>query len=439
MSAKVIGQEGVEREYNNTLIGVDGGVQVEVDSGGRIIKTLKSIDPSPGSDIKLNIISKLQGEIESIMGNRKGAAILMNPQNGEVYSMVSQPSFDPNEFSQGLSFERWKYLSTSPDKILHNKCIQGTYSPGSTFKMLVAAAALELGIIDAETEHLCEGHYRFSRKVVHCWKRSGHGNLNVIEALEQSCNIFFYKIAMEIGVDNIYKYAHEMGLGQLTGIDLYNEKKGLIPNKAWKLKKFKEHWYPGETLPVGIGQGYVSTTPIQMLNYVSVIANNGFLLKPRVVNSIINNQSQDKDNLASRIQKTPIKKTKVDLTQNTLAILREGMRLNVQSSKGTGKHANSEIVSIAGKTGTTQIVSYKTRARIKKEKGVVDSKYFDHAWFTGFAPFENPSIAIALLIENGKAGKNAAILVKKILEYYFTEISPLPKKTVDSPDDKVIT
>jgi len=431
MSAKIVGQEGIEKVYNDRLIGTDGGVQVEVDSTGRIIKTLNSIDPYPGEDLRLNIDSKLQKKVEKIFGERQGAAIMMDPKNGEVFSLVSLPSFDPNEFSQGLTQKRWDYLSSHPSKILHNKCIQGTYSPGSTFKMIVGIAALEMGLIDENTEQLCEGYFRYNRTQVHCWKRSGHGNLNVVQALENSCNIFFYKIALEVGVDKIYEYSRKFGLGLETGIDLSNENNGVIPNKEWKQKKYNEVWYPGETLPVGIGQGYVSVTPIQLLNYISSIANDGYVVKPRVVKAVIRkipDEEDEKKRFRTQLNFTEVQRRKIDLLPTTLNTIREGMRLNVQGKNGTGIHARSDLVSIAGKTGTTQVVSYKTRAKIKKETGTVDLKYFDHAWFAGFAPFDDPQVAIALIIENGKSGRHAALLVKEILEYYFTEISPIEKK-----------
>ena len=377
----------------------------------------------------------LQKKIESIFGDRKGSAIIMNPRSGAVSAMVNTPLFDPNIFAQGISLEDWNRLRLDPDHVLNNKCIHGTFSPGSTFKMVVAIAGLEMGIIDYDSEYLCEGVLKYNRLRVHCWKRSGHGNLNVVGALENSCNIFFYELALEIGVDKIKEYANRLGLGKLTGVDLPNEKSGLIPDKAWKRKQKNEKWFIGETLPVAIGQGYVTTTPLQLVNYINVIANNGMLLQPRIAKDFIYNGSsqaqevdekQSPNNESPKIEPNNVVKRNVELNPSILEIIREGMLKNVQSDNGTGKHARSELVLVSGKTGTTQVVSYKTRAKMMREKGEVNEKYFDHAWFVGFAPSENPTMSVVVLLENGQAGKNAAKMAKRIIDYYFTEIEPRP-------------
>lgn len=429
MSARVVGQEGIEAVHNKYLIGSDGGRQVEVDSTGRVIKTMKSIDPIPGADIRLALNQKLQLFVEKVMGNKKGSAIVMNPHTGEVLSMVSQPSFDPNEFSQGMSYQRWQKLMKDPDHVLNNKCIQGIYSPGSTFKMVVAIAALEEGHITPETQILCEGYYRFKRMRVHCWKRSGHGKLNVVEALERSCNIFFYKLGMELGIEKIREYSNKLGLGKLSGIDLLGEKSGVIPSKAWKEKRYKDIWYPGDTLPASIGQGYVSVTPIQLLTYINSIANGGYLVKPRLVNQIIN-FSVDGESLSDQPEVIDFnqsqEKVRVDISDETLDIIREGMLRNVQAKEGTGRRGRLKDIPVAGKTGTTQVVSFKTRAKLKKEFGVVDEKFFDHAWFVSFAPVVRPKISAVVFIENGESGSNAAALTRKIYDYYFSEIEVLP-------------
>ncbi len=435
-SARIIGREGIESVYNEQLIGSDGGKQVEVNSIGREIRTFpNTIEQKPGNDLILNIDSVLQKKVEEIMGDRKGAAIVMNPHNGEVLSMVSLPAFDPNEFSQGLSVERWEELSKHPDHILNNKCIQGGYSPGSTFKMLVAAAALEMGIIDHETEILCEGYFKLKRKRKYCNKRSGHGYLNVVQALEQSCNVFFFELSMEIGIEKIKEYASKFGLGLPTNIDLLHESRGLVPDKTWKLKRFKKEWLKGETPNVAIGQGFISVTPMQLLSYVNVIANGGYFVTPRIAGKIIeNNPKKGKldDKSYRNIIETKIKTRDVDILPETLEILRQGMEQNVNTKKGTGRRSRSDIVRIAGKTGTTQVISFQTRDKIKREKGEVEEKFKNHAWFVSFAPAENPIISSVVLIENGETGGNAAGLTKQIIEYYFTEITSLPKPVFDS-------
>ena len=428
-SAKIIGQGGIEAHYNKELIGTDGGKQIEVDNQGREIKTFpNSVDPSPGNDIILSIDCRLQKEVEKIMHQYNGAVIIQNPRNGRVLSMVSMPSFDPNEFSQGLSLKRWNEMKSHPSHVLNNKCIQGCYSPGSTFKMVIAAAALELGIIDAETSIPCEGYFRVNQQYFHCWKRSGHGHLNVIEALENSCNVFFNKIAMEIGIDNIKSYAHSFGLGKITHIDLPHETSGLIPDREWKLRTLKQEWLLGDTPNVSIGQGFVTVTPMQLLNYINVIINDGILVRPNLVQRIISSSDTNKQSSQVQAKKftdhKPVRE-KIDIKKSTFELLKEGMLQNVQGENGTGKNANSDIVSVAGKTGTTQVVSLKTRERIRKEKGDIEEKYRNHAWFSGYAPAYDPEISMVVLIEHGQSSNKAAGLVKEIVDYYFSVIYPL--------------
>ena len=434
-SAKIIGQGGIEAYYNKEMIGTDGGKQVEVDNQGREIKTFpNSVDPSPGNDIVLSIDSQLQREVERMMGSNKGAAIVQNPSNGHILAMVSMPAFDPNEFSQGLSVKRWNEMKSHPSHVLNNKSIQGCYSPGSTFKMVVAAAALEMGIIDEETTISCDGYFRVNRQYFHCWKRSGHGSLNVVQALENSCNVFFNKIAMEIGIDKIKHYAHVFGLGQITKIDLPHEISGVIPDREWKQKNLKKEWMLGDTPNTSIGQGFVTVTPLQLLQYINVIANKGILVRPSLVQKIVDNASSDdtsKTNTSHRARILPSIREQIDIQPKTFELLQAGMIQNVQGENGTGKQANSKIVSVAGKTGTTQVVSLKTRERLRKEKGDIEEKYFNHAWFVGYAPAYAPEISTVVLIEHGRSSTKAAKLVRKIVDFYFTNISPYQLQRID--------
>jgi penicillin-binding protein 2 len=426
-SAKIIGQGGIEAYYNKEMIGTDGGKQVEVDNQGREIKTFpNSVDPSPGNDIVLSIDSQLQREVERIMGSNKGAAIVQNPTNGHVLAMISMPAFDPNEFSQGLSIKRWNEMKSHPSHVLNNKCIQGCYSPGSTFKMVVAAAAIEMGIIDEDTTISCDGYFRVNRQYFHCWKRSGHGSLNVVEALENSCNVFFNKIAMEVGIDKIKHYANVFGLGQVTKIDLPHEISGVIPDREWKQKNLKKEWLLGDTPNASIGQGFVTVTPLQLLHYINVIANKGILVRPSLVQKIVDNASSEdtsKANTSHRARILPSIRKRIDLQPKTFELLQAGMIQNVQGENGTGKQANSKIVSVAGKTGTTQVVSLRTRERLQKEKGEIEEKYLNHAWFVGYAPAYAPEISTVVLIEHGQSSTKAAKLVRKIVDFYFTNIS----------------
>ena len=429
LSGRVVGRYGIEKVFNNYLIGRDGGEQIEVNHIGRKIKLMRSIEPWPGKDLKLTIDGRLQQYIEKIFTKRKGSVVAMNPNNGKVLAMLSNPSFDPNEFSQGLDNQRWQELSNSPDNILWNKTIQGLYSPGSTFKMVVAVAGLELGLIDKDFTFNCQGYFRYNRRLqMHCWKRSGHGDMNVVQALENSCNIFFYKLALEIGVDRIHQYALRMGLGKQTGINLPNEKSGLIPNKQWKQKRYNEIWYPGETLPVAIGQGFITVTPLQLVNYVNIFANGGKLVKPIIVEEIIQRRSQDNEgkttSTGSHIISSPTV-TPLGFKKETIQLIQKGMTLVVNGKNGTGKGAYTSKFNIAGKTGTTQLISNKTKWRLLKKNKDLDEELFNHAWFVAYAPVENPQISLAVLLEHGRNSKYASPYVKDILEYYFSEISPL--------------
>ncbi|NQU63288.1 MAG: penicillin-binding protein 2 [SAR324 cluster bacterium] len=427
-SAKNVGQDGVESVYNQQLIGTDGGRQIEVDNTGREIREFPNpIEPVPGKDIVLTINIQLQQKIEQIMTGQKGAVIVMNPENGEVLSMVSLPAFDPNEFSQGISTERWREMKNDASQVLNNKAIKGVYSPGSTFKMVVAAAAIEMGIIDEESVLNCEGYVTLGRTRFHCWKRSGHGNLNVVGALENSCNVFFYKVALEIGVDKIKQYANRFGFGNRTGIDLLNENVGNIPDQQWYQRQFKQNWKHGQTLNAAIGQGFVAVTPIQLLNYAAIIANSGFKVKPRLVKSVATNltgSEAEKNKQKRKLEQIYGIRERVDINSKTMELLQDGMTQNVQGENGTGRVAQSDIISIAGKTGTTQVIGNKTRNRILKEKGELEKIFLDHAWFIAYASIENPKVSTVVMLENGRSGSNAARLTKEIMEYYFTKVDP---------------
>lgn len=429
-SAKTFGQEGVESVYNKYLIGTDGGRQIEVDNTGREIREFPNrIDPKPGKDLILSIDSRLQKKVERILGDQTGAVVVMNPKNGEVLSMVSLPAFDPNEFSQGLSKERWQELKNDDSHVLNNRCIQGVYSPGSTFKMAVAAAAIESGVINEETVHQCNGYIRIGRRRMHCWNRAGHGRLNVVEALENSCNVFFFKVALEVGIETISQYAERFGLGKRTGIDLLNENEAHIPARDWYARRFKGEWKIGETLNAAIGQGYVTVTPIQLLRYAGAIANSGYLVTPRLARQIVTNLTSaefDRNRQKKKIENIPAERRHIGISDYTLNLLHQGMIQNVQGNNGTGRVACSDIVSIAGKTGTTQVVSFKTREKILRETGELARRFQNHAWFIAYAPTEDPAIASVVMLEHGESGSNAARLTKEIVEYYFTKIDPYP-------------
>ncbi|KAK3608851.1 hypothetical protein CHS0354_006892 [Potamilus streckersoni] len=415
-SAQVLGKSGIEKIYNDALIGIDGGLQIEVNSQGRTIRELSYIEPVPGQNIRLTINQKLQNEIEKRFDQFNGSVVATDPRTNEILAMVSNPSYDSNRFSLGISAAEWTSLLKDPSKPLQNKTIQGTYSPGSTFKMLIAYAALASGLIGTDSTYHCNGHYRIYGQTFKCWKPGGHGSVNVIKALEQSCNVFFYNMGNQLGIDNIYKYASLFGLGEKTGVQLLNEISGVIPNPDWKKKIYGQPWFPGETISVSIGQGYVTVTPLQLVNYLNVFINGGTAKEPIIV------RPDGAADPANNPAKLPGVSEKLD--ERWLSVVREGLYQVVNGNAGTARAAASRVVSISGKTGTTQVIGNKTREKLLTKQKELDDKYNDHAWFVGFAPFDKPEFSLAVMIENGLSGKNAALFAREVVDYYFRSIRP---------------
>ena len=409
-SASFVGKSGIEKMYNKQLLGRDGKIRLEINSSNKILNT-QYVEPShKGNNIFLNINAEKQIQLYKIFGDRRGAAIVMDPHKGKVLAMCSNPSFDPNQFSTFLSKEEWKKLFQSKEGFLNNRCIQGIYSPGSTFKMLIALAALEEGLIDESYEYNCVGHYKVNRKNYSCWKKSGHKTIALVQALAQSCNTFFYQLGLELGIERIYEYAVKFGFSKLTGIDIPNEKKGVIPNKKWKEEMYKDKWYLGETIGVSIGQNYVGVTPLQLICYINAIVNGGILIQPRIVDYIVQGKNKE-------VIKTQRKY--LGLRPKNLNLVLDGMRASVISKKGTNRRLQNNIFSAGGKTGTTQLISNQTRKKIIKKEGKLSPSLENHAWFAGFAPAYNPKYSIVVLLENGKKGTNATALAKQVFYNYF--------------------
>ncbi len=415
-SASFIGSSGVEKYYNAQLLGTDGGLRIENNSAGKITDSQYVKTPVAGDDLHLNLDLDLQMHIYSVLQQRKGAVIVMNPKNGKVIAMCSNPTFNPNRFSSFLSKKEWLNLTNNKQGFLNNRCVQGLYSPGSTFKMVVAIAALEEGLIDEEFTYTCNGHYKLNSKLYYCWKKSGHGKINLVEAIAASCNTFFYQLGLKLGVEKIYEYATKLQLGKISGIDIPNEKKGLIPNKKWKEKNKKSRWFLGETIGVSIGQSYIAVTPIQLLTYVNALVNGGNIVQPRILNYIKQKE---------KTIKTKLKTEHLGFDPKNLNLIIEGMSQSVSSQTGTSRAAANSIFPMGGKTGTTQVISYKTRRKIIEEKGELNPELEDHAWFAGFAPVHDPQISIVILLENGKAGRYAAATARQILQPYFRDKTKL--------------
>lgn len=415
-SGRFVGKSGIEAVMNAELVGTDGGKQVEVDHVGRELRVLgKPVDPIPGNDIYLTIDLKLQTLVYDLMKGKSGAVIISKPKTGEILAMGSFPSYNPNLFAAGISVRNWNRLLKNPLNPLENKAIQGTYPPGSTFKLLVAYAGLAENVVDENTTFTCNGfHYIKGRKTPYkCWrwKLGGHGVVDLHKAIKESCNVYFYQIAQEMGVDKIHEYASKFQLGESTGIILPNEKSGLIPNTKWKEETFKEQWFLGETPSVAIGQGYVSVTPLQVVNFINIIANGGFEVKPTLIMS-----------------DQPIAPKKLNLDQEYLKKIQEGMTAAVNEPHGTALVAHIPEFRAAGKTGTSQVIGHKTLLSLDEEEKS-ERVFQNHAWFAAYGPVENPEISLVVLVEHGGAGSTGAgPIAKEILQFYYKEIY-LPRQT----------
>lgn len=399
-----IGRYGLERSYETYLRGVDGEKRVEVDSRGREMRILEQKNPIPGNSIYLNVDLDIQSTVDKAFENKRGGCIAVDPKTGGVIALVSSPTFDPNKFVSGITKEEWQIIALDKRHPLQNRVIQGRYPPGSTFKIVSAIKGLELGIIDERTSFSCRGGFSYGGRVFRCWKKGGHGNINVHRAIVESCDIFFYNLGLRLGVDRIHEISDLIGLGRVTGIDLPGEKDGLIPSTQWKKKVYGKPWFEGETVSVSIGQGAVWLTPIQLVQLASFVANEGINYKPMIVNRIVSPEG--------KVIKTfePVMNTDARLKKETIRIVKDGMKGVVNEGGGTAYGSRLEHISMSGKTGTAQSVG---------EKG---KNLGDHAWFIAYAPSDNPAIAISVLVEYGGHGSSvAAPVAKTITEAMFKE------------------
>lgn len=408
-----IGRYGIEKEFEKYLQGKRGGKQVEVDANGRIIKVLRTIEPVAGLDLNLTLDLDLQRKAQQLLENKSGAVVAIDPDNGDVLAMVSSPSFNQNDFIGGISQKKWKALISDPGKPMTNKAIQAQYPPASTYKIITAIAALEEKHIDINTTVFCPGFYRYGNRNYRCWKKDGHGKMKVIDALEQSCDVFFYQAGEKTGVDALAQYAKGCGLEKKTGINLANEKTGLIPTSAWKKKRYNESWQGGETLSIAIGQGFNLVTPLQMAVFIAAVGNKGALYRPRIVKTIKNSKGK----VIKRIE--PEITGGLPADKKTLNIVRNSLLRVVHGSRGTARGIKLKEIKIAGKTGTAQVFSIKNREE-KKTEQELEYGLRDHAWFICYAPAENPVIAISVLVEHGEHGSStAAPIAGALVEQYI--------------------
>jgi len=393
----IVGKAGLERQYNDMLMGVDGERRVVVDSSGREREVLESTEATPGNSLQLTLDLDLQAVAELALEGQRGAVVALDPRTGEVLAMVSRPAFDPNAFAAHITNEYWKELTSGNDNPMLNRAIQAQFAPGSTFKPIMALAGLETGTIDDHDTFHCPGGATFFGRFFKCWQKRGHGTVNVHLGIVQSCDVFFYNLGNKLGIDNIAMYAEMAGIGKKTGIDLPGEAEGLMPSTKWKLRTQRQKWYAGETISVSIGQGAVTVTPLQLAAAIGGIVSGGNWFKPHMVKAA-----------------AALEPRHADLRAESVASIVSGM-YGVVNEGGTGAAARIEGIEFSGKTGSAQRVSNDLR-----KSGVLDAdEAKDNGWFVGFAPRQNPEIVVAVLLEGGEHGALAAPVARDVIKSYF--------------------
>ncbi|MCD6273085.1 MAG: penicillin-binding protein 2 [Deltaproteobacteria bacterium] len=411
-SGDFIGRFGVEKAQDDFFRGKRGGRQVEVNAAGQVIRVLKTVDSKPGHNIYLTIDHVLQKKAEDLLNNRAGAVLAMIPSSGEILVMASSPSFDQNSFVSGMSHKEWDSLITNPFRPMENKAIQGEYPPASTYKIITAIAGLEEGVIDENTTFFCPGHYRYGNRVYRCWKRAGHGSVDVVKALAESCDVFFYQVGQKLGIDRLAWYAKACGLGSYTGINLDHEADGLVPTANWKKQRTGVSWQGGETLSVAIGQGYNLATPLQMLILISAVANGGTIYKPLIIKTI-----ETAEGVIVR-KSAPLVAGKLPVSAKVMELVKKGLWKVVNDRKGTAWGYRLDDIEICGKTGTAQVVSRKKDDSLNEEERSFFLK--PHAWFVAYAPSVDPEIAVAVIVEHGEHGSStAAPIASEVIRTYF--------------------
>jgi penicillin-binding protein 2 len=415
-----LGKYGVELEWEELLKGQRGGRQVEADAAGRQLRILREVPPQPGHNLILTLDTRLQLQAESALEGKAGAIIALDPNNGDILALASSPAFDQNHFVRGFSPSEWRTLVDNPQHPLENKAIQGQYPLGSTFKPVVLTAALEEGIITPDTLLSCYGEYRLGNHVYRCWKKRGHGKIGLYKALVESCDIYFYQLGQELGVDRMAKYARLFGLGTKTAVRLNNEARGLVPTSQWKRRRFGVPWQKGEDLVVAIGQGFLLATPIQAAVMYAAVANGGKLVRPRVVSRV-----EDADGrILQRVD--PEIGAEFRLKPSTISFLQEALKGVVQDPKGTGRAARLPGIEVAGKTGTAQVVRMPADENKAQDESMVPYEFRDHAWFISYAPTDSPEIVVTVLVEHGGHGGSAAApLARQVMEEYFKNKPPV--------------
>ena len=419
-SGETIGKTGIEGANENHLRGRAGGVNLIVDVAGREIEEIDRLEPTPGGRLVLSLDLDLQRVAEQAFvsedpeqPNQMGALVALDPRNGDVLALVSSPSYDANAFAGGIDLKTWRALNADEWRPLRNRAIAGVYPPGSTYKAIVAAAGLAEGVVDATTEVICRGHFRLGRRVYRCWKRGGHGPVQLDSALAESCDVYFYELGKALGVETLARYARQFGLGVPTGIGIRGEAGGLVPTPEWKQRVRGEAWLAGETISLSIGQGANLTTPIQLAVAYSAIANGGMIVQPRVV---LRRETWDGEIVE---ESEPVIRAENIIAKPILDMVKIGLTRVVMDPSGTGRRARVPGIVVAGKSGTTQVVSLDFVEGLEPEE--IPLRYRDHAIFAAFAPVESPEIVVVAIAEHagGGGGAVAAPMVQKVLEKYF--------------------
>jgi penicillin-binding protein 2 len=415
-----IGKLGIEQSFEAQLHGITGVDSVETSAGGHAVRRLASSPSTPGNTVKLSIDIKLQHLVEELFGPRRGALVAMDPKTGEILAFVSKPTFDPNLFVEGIDTESWQALNESPDKPLLNRALRGTYPPGSTYKPFMALAALEIGVRTPEQSIVDPGYFMFGNHRFRDDKEGGHGTVNMYQSIVQSCDTYYYILANEMGVDTIHDQLQRFGFGELTGIDIFGEVRGLLPSTQWKQKAYKrpeqQRWYAGETISLGIGQGYNNFTMLQLASATAILANNGIKMKPHLVREVLDvmthaNTTTSHISIGEKIAKP-----------ENIAIIKNALiGVNIEGTSSTS--FRGAPYTSAGKTGTAQVVQIKQNEKYVASK--MDERFRDHALFMAFAPAEDPKIALALIVENaGFGAQNSAPIARRVFDFWLLNQYP---------------
>ena len=406
-----VGKSGVEGKKEKDLTGKTGGYQAEVNAVGYKINIMGRIDPIPGHDVILTINAELQKTAEESLGEKAGAIVAVDPRNGRILTMASSPTFDPNLFSLGISTSNWEALINNPEHPLMNRCIQGMHPPGSTYKLVTAAAALEEGLVTNETSFYCSGIYKLGNRSYRCWKRPGHGEVSLMKGIVESCDVYFYHLGSLLGPDLLADYAKGFGLGTPTGISLQNEKGGLIPTSSWYQKRYGIPWQAGESLSIAIGQGSNLVTPLQLVMVYAAMANGGTLYEPHCIERVVSVEGELKEYTSSKTR------GRIPISEANKILLKECLWGVVNTPTGTGTLAAIPQRDVSGKTGTAQVVSF-----TKRKEGTGKDTFSDHAWFAAYAPGDEARIAVVVFVEHGGHGGSAAAPIAHTVISRFFEL-----------------